>query len=92
MGDLCLEIDGSDGIQSCIPMVFFRPSGFQEGAVRSSAICWHHGRCLFGSMVKSEAEKWHGIRVLKTSPSGSRLCIDGELAWCFKLQSSGICE
>jgi hypothetical protein len=37
-GDLCLEIDGSDGIRSCAP-VFFSDRLVSEGALRSSAGC-----------------------------------------------------
>jgi hypothetical protein len=68
---------------------FFRPYRFR-GAVwylfpSWDTRFWFHGRV--------RGREWHGSQILMTSAVGSRLCIDGELAWFFGLHSSvGACE
>jgi hypothetical protein len=71
LDEYCLEIAGSDGIQSCAPM--FRECG---EALLSVTIMEH----ILRSMVKSEVEIGMKAEFLRTDIRGSSLCSDEELA------------
>jgi acyl-CoA thioesterase len=43
---------------------------------------WFHGEV--------RGDEWHERRVLRTSAGGSRICVNGKLAWYFELHSIGM--
>jgi hypothetical protein len=82
LGDSCMEISGLDRIRLYVT-IFFPTIWFEEKSAWSSATCCHRGTRLSG-------REWYGSQVLMTSFHGLRLYIDGKLALCFRLHSSGM--
>jgi hypothetical protein len=82
-GRLVLGDCWSDGIRSCVPICFVSVGSdvkFCYLLLLWDTYCWFYGEV--------KGREWEGGRVLSTSAGGSRLCVDGGLAWCFVLHSS----
>jgi hypothetical protein len=68
-------------------LCFFRSFGFRrEWREALLSISIMDMSFLFYGEVRGG--EWHGRQDLRTSVFGSRLCNDGQLAWCFILRSN----
>jgi hypothetical protein len=68
IGRSCLEIARSDGIRSGA-LMFLSDRLVSEGALRSSAGCYHHAT-ISHSMVKSSSGEYLDCRVLENCIGG----------------------